>query len=84
MRPASVRAALGVALPALAATALVLALAAPVVRTGAHRATTVLVDRSASIDGRMRRIEDRWLQRARGHDCPGPCRVVSFAATPRR
>jgi Ca-activated chloride channel homolog len=82
VRPASVRAALGVALPALAATALVLALAAPVVRTGHHRATTVLVDRSASIDGRMRRIEDRWLQRARGHDCPGPCRVISFAATP--
>jgi Ca-activated chloride channel homolog len=82
VRPASVRAALGAALPALAATALVLALAAPVVRTGDHRATTVLVDRSASVDGRMRQTEDRWLKRARGHDCPGPCRVVSFAATP--
>jgi Ca-activated chloride channel homolog len=81
-RPRSLRSALGVALPALAATALVLALAAPVVRTGSHRATTVLVDRSASIDGRMRQTEDEWLQRARGHDCPGPCRIISFAATP--
>ena len=82
VRPKSVRAVLGVAAPALAATALVLALAAPVVRTGSHRSTTVLVDRSASIDGRMRQTEDEWVKRARGHDCPGPCRIVSFAATP--
>ena len=82
VRPTSLPAALGIALPALAATALVLALAAPVVRTGSHRATTVLVDRSASVDRRMRQTEDRWLRRARGHDCPGPCRIVRFAATP--
>jgi Ca-activated chloride channel family protein len=82
VRPTTLRAALGVVLPVLAATALVLALAAPVVRTGSHRATTVLADRSASIDGQMRQTEDRWAKRARGHDCPGPCRIVSFAATP--
>ncbi len=82
VRPRWWRAVLGVVLPVAAATALVLALAGPVVRTGSHRATTVLVDRSASIDGRMRTTEDQWVKRARGHDCPGPCRIVSFAATP--
>jgi Ca-activated chloride channel homolog len=80
--PASIRSAACLALPVVAAAALVLALAAPVVRTGSHRSTTLLVDRSASIDGSMRQTERDWLARARARDCPGPCRIVSFAAAP--
>jgi Ca-activated chloride channel homolog len=59
---------------------LVLALAQP--QWGAHsRPETVLViDRSASIDAKMRATEDAWVRAVKHTGCPNPCRVVQFAA----
>jgi Ca-activated chloride channel family protein len=49
--------------------------------TGSHAARAVLaVDRSASVDARMRGVEARWINRANPNGCVQPCRIVGFAA----
>lgn len=66
----------------LAALAALVALVDP--RSGARATRVVLaLDRSASIDPRMRATEARWLAALRAHaaSCATPCGVVSFAAT---
>lgn len=42
--------------------------------------TAVAVDRSASIDSAMRRVESRWIGRAVPDGCVAPCRIVGFGA----
>ena len=63
----------------LAALAAVGALAD--LHTGSRAPRAVLaVDRSASIDAAMRRVESRWIGRADPDGCVAPCRIVGFGA----
>ena len=41
------------------------------------------VDRSASVDARMRGVEADWIERATPEACVQPCRVVGFGARAR-
>ena len=38
------------------------------------------VDRSASVDARMRDVQARWIEQADPDGCVQPCRIVGFAA----
>ncbi len=78
----SVRGRLWLLAPGLALVLLALSIAAPQVRTGSHRATTFVVDRSASIDANMAAVELRWGATAGSDDCVAPCRSVNFASSP--
>lgn len=70
----------------LAGVAAVLAVLAAVgaladLHTGSRAPRAVLaVDRSASIDTAMRRVESRWIGRADPDGCVAPCRIVGFGA----
>ncbi len=70
-----------VIVPSAALGLIVLAVAAPNVVFGSARPTVLVVDQSASIDQRMRRVEVRWTGRIHSYDCAAPCEVVRFAAT---
>lgn len=49
--------------------------------TGSRPPRAVLaVDRSASVDARMRDVEARWIEQANPSGCVQPCRIVGFAA----
>jgi Ca-activated chloride channel homolog len=63
----------------LALALLALALAQPQLGAERQRRTILVVDRSASIDTRMRATESSWAKQAR-QVCPSPCKLVEFAA----
>ncbi len=63
----------------LALMLLAFALAQPQLGADRQRRTVLVLDRSASIDARMRGTEGTWAKQSR-QLCPSPCKLVEFAA----
>jgi Ca-activated chloride channel homolog len=57
---------------------LVLALSQPQIGSDSRRTTVLVVDRSASVDGRMRATEASWATDTRA-TCSSPCKLVELA-----